>query len=277
MSRREYTQTVKPVSRVPEKIFGWLAWLPLLAFSIFGLYQLLVNGNNPEFVSQMKDFFNTQLEKNPEFQKSLTDANMSVDELVPMAVKGLWWILAYTILPLLFGLIGLLKMKKRIFAGIMLLLAGLLTTPFFFTFILGFIPLFFFIAAILLFARKDKVITNNDYYDNTREVETVNRHRNTAPEYVERDANIERERNNEYVYDADREVNYNNHTVDTERETIVERNETPVNKHVDHEFNAANHDSFDNNHDGDRDRVTYVDHTKDAVDERRENYNNRNQ
>ncbi|WP_414044526.1 DUF4064 domain-containing protein [Macrococcus equi] len=273
MSRREYTQTVKPVSRVPEKIFGWLAWLPLLALSIFGLYQLLVNGNNPDSVNQLKEWINSQ----PDLKQIFTENNVTVDEAVPYFFKGMWIFLAYTILPLLFGLIGLLKMKKRIFAGIMLLLAGLLTTPFFFTFILGFIPLFFFIAAILLFARKDKVITNNDYYDNTREVETVNRHRNTAPEYVERDANIERERNNEYVYDADREVNYNNHTVDTERETIVERNETPVNKHVDHEFNAANHDSFDNNHDGDRDRVTYVDHTKDAVDERRENYNNRNQ
>ncbi|WP_414043498.1 DUF4064 domain-containing protein [Macrococcus sp. EM39E] len=276
MSRREYTQTVKPVSRVPEKIFGWLAWLPLLGLSIFGLYQLLVNGNNPDFIAQLKDVLNTELDKNPEFQKSLNDANMSVDEVVPMMIKGVWGIVAYTILPLLFGLIGLLKMKKRILAGIMLLLAGLLTAPLFLTFILGFIPLFFFIAAILLFARKDKVITNNDYYDNSREVETVNRKRNVAPEYVERDENIERERNNEYVYDAnEREVNYNNQTVESDRDTVIDqKNHT----NVDHEYNASNNaDSFDNNFDGDRDRVTYVDKTKDAVDERRENYNNRNQ
>ncbi|WP_414051228.1 DUF4064 domain-containing protein [Macrococcus animalis] len=276
MSRREYTQTVKPVSRVPEKIFGWLAWLPLLGLSIFGLYQLLVNGNNPDFIAQLKDVLNTELDKNPEFQKSLNDANMSVDEVVPMMIKGVWGIVAYTILPLLFGLIGLLKMKKRILAGIMLLLAGLLTAPLFLTFILGFIPLFFFIAAILLFARKDKVITNNDYYDDSREVETVNRKRNVAPEYVERDENIERERNNEYVYDAnEREVNYNNQTVESDRDTVIDqKNHT----NVDHEYNASNNaDSFDNNFDGDRDRVTYVDKTKDAVNERRENYNNRNQ
>lgn len=277
MSRREYTQTVKLVSRVPEKIFGWLAWIPLFALSIFGLYQLLVNGNNPDFVSQLKEWLNTELGKNPDFQKSLNDANMSVDELVPMMIKSIWGIVAYTILPLLFGLIGLLKMKKRILAGILLLLAGLLTTPLFFTFILGFIPLFFFIAAILLFARKDKVITNNEYQDDSREVETVNRKRNVAPEYVERDETLERERNNDYVYDAnEREVNYNNRTVDTDRDTdtVIEKNHTTT---VDHEYNASNaRDSFDNNHD-DHDRVTYVDNTKDAVDERRDNYNNRNQ
>lgn len=279
MSRREYTQTVKPVSRVPEKIFGWLAWLPLLALSIFGLYQLLVNGNNPEFVTQLKEALNNELGKNPDFQNSLNEANMSVDELVPLMIKSVWVIVAYTILPLLFGLIGLLKMKKRILAGVMLLLAGLLTAPLFLTIILGFIPLFFLIAAILLFARKDKVITNNDYYEDQREVETVERKRNVAPTYVERDETIERERNNDYVYDADvtkeREVNYNNRTVDTERDTVIEQKN---HSNVDHDFNASNeHNTFDNNLDGDRDRVTYVDNTKEAVNERRDNYNNRNQ
>lgn len=278
MSRREYTQTVKPVSRVPEKIFGWLAWLPLLALTLFGLYQLLVNGNNPDFINGLKDGFNQMAQDQPEFKDYLDTNNLTVDEIIPTVIKVFWWILTFTVLPLLLGLIGLLKMKKRILAGILLLLAGLLTTPLFFTVFLGFIPLFFFIAAILLFARKDKVITNNDYYEDHREVETVNRHRNTAPEYVERDANIERERNNDYVYDADREVNYNNRTVETERETVIEQKDEPTvtRTHVDHEFNAAHPDDrFDNNHDGDRDRVTFVDKTKDAVDERRDNYNNR--
>lgn len=279
MSRREYTQTVKPVSRVPEKIFGWLAWLPLFALSIFGLYQLLVNGNNPDFVTQLKEAMNNELSKNPDFQNSLNEANMSVDELVPLMIKSVWGIIAYTILPLLFGLIGLLKMKKRILAGVMLLLAGLLTAPLFLTIILGFIPLFFLIAAILLFARKDKVITNNDYYEDHREVETVERKRNVAPTYVERDETIERERNNDYVYDADvsneREVNYSNRTVEADRDTVIEQRD---HSHVDHDFNASSErNAFDNNHDGDRDRVTYVDNTKDAVNERRDNYNNRNQ
>lgn len=273
MSRREYTQTVKPVSRIPEKIFGWLAWLPLFALSIFGLYQLLVNGNNPDFVTNLKEALNSELSKNPDFQNSLNEANMSVDELVPLMIKSVWGIIAYTILPLLFGLIGLLKMKKRILAGVLLLLAGLLTAPLFLTIILGFIPLFFFIAAILLFARKDKVITNNDYYEDHREVETIERKRNAAPEYVERDENIERSRENDYVYDAnDRADNYQQHR-EVNRDTVIEEND------VDHEFNAAERKQpeFNNNHDGDHDRVTYVDKTKDAIDERRENYNNRNQ
>ncbi|MGV2874525.1 DUF4064 domain-containing protein [Macrococcus capreoli] len=287
MSRREYTQTVQPVSRVPEKIFGWLAWLSLFVGAILGLYQLLVNGNNPDFIAQLKEGFNQAIQKNQEFKDYLDTNNLTVDQIIPQIMNAIWGILAYLILPLIFGLIGLLKMKKRILAGVMLLIAGLLTTPLFFTFIFGFIPLFFFIAAILLFARKDKVITNADYYDNHREVETVNRPRNAAPEYVERDEHIERERNNDYVYDAnDREAVYNQRnndntvvdnspTVEIDKETIKEHHEQT---NIDHDYNAANtRDSFDKNLVNDHDRVTYVDKTKDAVDERRDNYNKRNQ
>lgn len=254
MSRREYTQTVQPVSRVPEKIFGWLAWLPLLALSLFGLYQLLVNGNNPEFIQAMKDGLNEEIQKNNQMADAFNQMGLTVEEAVPLFVKSFWYFLAYSLIPIILGLIGLLKMKKRIFAGIMLLLAGLFTTPFFFTFILGFIPLFFFISAILLFARKDKVIKNNDYYEDPAHVE---REQHAAPSHVERDARIEEEK--DFTYDADDK--HDDVVVDdVERSTV---REDRVDTH------------FDNNIDSDSDRVTYVDKTKDAVDERRDNYNNR--
>lgn len=144
-------------------------------------------------------------------------------------------------------------MKKRIFAGIMLLLAGLFTTPFFFTFILGFIPLFFFIAAILLFARKDKVIKNNDYYEAHTHTE---REQRVAPTHVERDTRIEEDK--DFTYDADKK--HDNVVENVDHSTV---RDDRVDAH------------FDNNIDGDKDRVTYVDKTKDAVDERRDNYNNR--
>lgn len=254
MSRREYTQTVQPVSRVPEKIFGWLAWLPLLAISLFSLYHLLVNGNNPEFIQSMKDGLNNEIQTNSQVADAFNQMGLTVEEAVPLFVKGFWYFLAYSLIPIILGLIGLLKMKKRIFAGIMLLLAGLFTTPFFFTFILGFIPLFFFIAAILLFARKDKVIKNNDYYEEHTHTE---REQRVAPTHVERDTRIEEDK--DFTYDADKK--HDNVVVeDVDHSTV---RDDRVDAH------------FDNNIDGDKDRVTYVDKTKDAVDERRDNYNNR--
>lgn len=254
MSRREYTQTVQPVSRIPEKIFGWLAWLPLLVIALFGLYQLLVNGNNPEFVQAMKDGLNNEIQSNSQMADAFNQMGLTVEEAVPLFVKTFWYFLAYSLIPIILGLIGLLKMKKRIFAGIMLLLAGLFTTPFFFTFILGFIPLFFFISAILLFARKDKVIKNNDYYEDRTYVE---REKHVAPAHVERDTRIEEEK--DFTYDAD-DKRDDVVVEDVERSTVRE-------DRVDTDF--------DNTIDSDADRVTYVDKTKDAVDERRDNYNNR--
>lgn len=265
MSRREYTQTVKPVSRIPEKIFGWLAWLSLLAIALFSLFQLLVNANNPEFITQMKSQLNSQIQSNQEYADMFNQLGMSVDEFVPALITYTWYFLAYTVLPIVVGLLGLLMMKKRILAGILLLLAGLLTTPFFFTFILGFIPLFFFIAAILLFARKDKVITNNDYYE---EKSYEERDHAAAPAYVERDAHIEKEKS--YAYDADEAQ------TEPVKETTYEH-DPHKREDVESEYVSSERveTDFDNNHDGDKDRVTYVDNTKRAVDERRENYNNR--
>ncbi|UBH23148.1 DUF4064 domain-containing protein [Macrococcus armenti] len=265
MSRREYTQTVKPVSRIPEKIFGWLAWLSLLAIALFSLFQLLVTANNPEFITQMKTQLNSQIQSNQEFADMFNQFGMSVDEFVPALITYTWYFLAYTVLPIVVGLLGLLMMKKRILAGILLLLAGLLTTIFFFTIFLGFIPLFFFIAAILLFARKDKVITNNDYYE---EKSYEERDHATAPAYVERDAHIEKEKS--YAYDADEAK------TEPVKETTYEH-DPHKREDVESEYVSSERveTDFDNNHDGDKDRVTYVDNTKRAVDERRENYNNR--
>ncbi|WJP98543.1 DUF4064 domain-containing protein [Macrococcus bovicus] len=266
MARREYTQTVKPVSRIPEKIFGWLGWLSLLGLLGLGLYSLLVSGNDPNFMNEME----RQLNENPQlsdFRDLMAQNNMTVPEFVSYIMKIAWGILAYLALPLILGLIGLLSMKKRILAGVMLLLAGLLTAPLFLTIALFWIPLFFFIAAILLFARKDKVIRNEDYYHD-HETVSYDRDRQPAPVYVERDADIERERVDDFKHDA-----YVDRTADVERdhapqETVVTEERTVDATPVDTDETVTYHRS-------EGDRVKYVDKTVDATEERRQNYNNR--
>lgn len=264
MARREYTQTVKPVSRIPEKIFGWLAWLSLLGLIGFLLYNLLVSGNDPNFINNATNEFERQLAENPqlnELQNYMADNNLSTSDMISALMKGAWTLLAIGAIPLILGLIGLLTMKKRILAGILLLLAGLLTTPLFFTIVLFWIPLFFFIAAILLFARKDKVIRNAEYTDH----ETYERHREAAPVYVDRDETVEQEKNYTYTEQpvetettVEKEYVEPQEKVVTTRETVIDDAEDNVTYHSDN----------------DRDRVKFVDKTIDATEERRQNYNN---
>ncbi|TDL98816.1 DUF4064 domain-containing protein [Macrococcus brunensis] len=267
MARREYTQTVKPVSRIPEKIFGWLGWLSLLGLLGLGLYSLLVSGNDPNFMNEME----RQLSENPQlsdFRDLMAQNNMTVPEFVSYIMKIAWGIMAYLALPLILGLIGLLSMKKRILAGVMLLLAGLLTAPLFVTIALFWIPLFFFIAAILLFARKDKVIRNEDYYHD-HETVSYDREREAAPVYVDRDADIERDRYND-IDRTEREGVYVDRTEEVERpqETVVTEERTVETTPVDTDDTVTYHRS-------EGDRVKYVDKTVDATEERRQNYNNR--
>lgn len=257
MAKTEYTQTVKPVSRIPEKIFGWLAWVSLFGVLAFSLYSLLVSGNDPAFKSELE----RQILENPD----LADLRQIMDEngyTVATATDALfklgWILLAYLAVPLVLGLIGLLTMGKRILSGILLLLAGLFTLP---IFVLFWIPLFFFIAAILMFARKDKVTRNEDtHYDNRYDSRSDDRYdtrneRVVTEERVEREPVVRNERADNYTYDSVKE---------NKTEDLVVEDSTDSNVTIDRETNYSNDD-----------RVTYVDKTKDATQERRDNYNER--
>ncbi len=154
MARREYTQTIRPVRRIAEKIFGWLAWLGLLIIAGALLFFSLVTVNDQAFIDQ----FTTQMEQSFEQQNI---EGFTPEELTQTALNTLnsfWMIALYLILPLILGLFGLLTMKRRILSGFLMLLAGILSAPLVIGVITGLIPLFFIISAILLFVRKDEVI-----------------------------------------------------------------------------------------------------------------------
>ncbi|WP_462420375.1 DUF4064 domain-containing protein [Salinicoccus sp. Marseille-QA3877] len=157
MARREYTQTIRPVRRIAEKIFGWLAWLGLLLVAGGLLFFSLVTVNDQAFIDQ----FTTQMEQSFEAQNV---EGFTPEELTQTALNMLnsfWMIALYLILPLILGLFGLLTMKRRILSGFLMLLAGILSAPLVIGVVTGLIPLFFIIAAILLFVRKDEVIMDD--------------------------------------------------------------------------------------------------------------------
>lgn len=158
---KEYTQTVKPVSRVAEKIFGWLGWLILLAITAGILFFSLVTMNDPaaidEFTSGMEESLG-QMDLQGADPQSVIDMSLSI-------LGSSWMLALYLALPLIIAILGLLNMRRRILAGILLLIAAILAAPFVVTLISS---LFFVIAAILLFARKDLVVKNEDPRDGPR-------------------------------------------------------------------------------------------------------------
>lgn len=150
---KEYTQTVKPVSRIAEKIFGWLGWLILLAITAGILFFSLVTMNDQARVDELRNQLAAQTQ-------SMNTQGVDPQAVIDMSISMLgnsWMVALYLALPLIIAILGLLNMRRRILAGILLLIAAVLAAPLVFTLISS---LFFVIAAILLFARKDLVVKN---------------------------------------------------------------------------------------------------------------------
>ena len=204
---KEYTQTVKPVSRIAERIFGWLGWLILLAFTAVILFFSLVTMNDPATIDNVTTQMETELSS---MDLQGADPQAVID--TTLGLLGNFWMFAlYLVLPLIVAIIGLLNMRRRILAGILLLLAAILAAPLVVTLISS---LFFVIAAILLFARKDLVVKNehpadthprdehNDY--NTRDEyrpeqeRRTEQHRTAVP--ADDDVKVHQNRDPEYGY-----------------------------------------------------------------------------
>src|SRR5699024_3548086 len=119
---KEYTQTVKPVSRIAERIFGWLGWLILLAFTAGILFFSLVTMNDPATIDNVTTQMETELSS---MDLQGADPQAVIDTTLGL-LGNFWMIALYLVLPLIVAIIGLLNMRRRILAGILLLLAAIL-------------------------------------------------------------------------------------------------------------------------------------------------------
>lgn len=198
---KEYVQTVKPVSRIAEKIFGWLGWIILLAITVGILFFSLVTMNDQATINQLTVNLEEQL-ANVDLQgmDPQTVIDMTIDSL-----GNVWAVALYLAFPLIIALLGLLNMKRRILSGILLLIAAVMAAPLFVTLVTS---LFFVIAAILLFARKDKVVRHaqaEETYSPTRE-EPVYRERETKTTVQDQDIKEYEKENDNYGYVNDNEA-----------------------------------------------------------------------
>lgn len=158
MAKKDYTVRVEPISRVPEKIFGWLGWLALLAIVIFIAYLSFALVKDPEFVNVIRE-------------QSINMANeqgisaAEVESMVLDSIGNMWILSLIGVIPLIISFIALIKMRKRILAGVLLLITAIIIAPFIITL---FSSLMFVIAAILLFVRKDKEtrVDEFEHFDN---------------------------------------------------------------------------------------------------------------
>ena len=213
---KEYTQTVKPVSRIAERIFGWLGWIILLAFTAGILFFSLVTMNDPAQIEQITNQVESQME-------GMNTQGVDPQAVIDMTISGLssfWMVALYLVLPLIIAILGLLNMRRRILAGILLLIAAILAAPLVFTLISS---LFFVIAAILLFARKDLVVKNEHPVDaypreernnrNTRDEQSDYRPQQNHRDEQHRtataddDVKVHQNRNSEYGYNNNRDIN----------------------------------------------------------------------
>src|SRR5699024_10070482 len=122
---KEYTQTVKPVSRIAEKIFGWFGWIILLLITAGILFFSLVTMND----SAMIDDLTAQMEAEMAGMNLQGADPQAVIDLTISMLGNTWMVALYLVLPLIVAILGLLNMKRRILSGILLLIAAILAAP----------------------------------------------------------------------------------------------------------------------------------------------------
>ena len=158
MAKRDYTVRVEPISRVPEKIIGWIGWIALLAVVLLIAYVSYAIGNDPQFMNIIEE----------EARRAAVEEGVNPQEVTDLLVgmlSKLWLLSLIGVIPLIISFIGLVKMKKRILAGSLLLITAIIIAPFVVTL---FSSLMFVIAAVLLFVRKDKetIVDEFEHHDN---------------------------------------------------------------------------------------------------------------
>ena len=153
-----------------------LVWLIILLLITAGiLFFSLVTMND----SAMIDDLTAQMEAEMAGMNLQGADPQAVIDLTISMLGNTWMVALYLVLPLIVAILGLLNMKRRILSGILLLIAAILAAPLGVTLISS---LFFVIAAILLFARKDLVIKNesprdDNTYDERNHANDLNNNR----------------------------------------------------------------------------------------------------
>lgn len=162
MSGEQFTQVRRPVSRLTEKVLGWLSWIFLLLLTIATMFIALVSFSSDTSIQKLESSLNA----NEFAQQIFANNNLNTTQAVIWLQNGVWAIIVYLIICLLISFLALISMNIRILSGFLFLIATIVTLPLMVLFVPLIIPVLFIIVAIMMFARKDKVETVPAYYDN---------------------------------------------------------------------------------------------------------------
>src|SRR5699024_1405071 len=160
MSGEQYTQVRRPVSRLAEKVLGWLSWIFLLLLTIITMFIALVSFSSESSIQNLE----TSLNGNDFIQQILANNGLNTIQFVIWLQNGIWAVIVYFIVCLLISFLALISMNIRILSGFLFLIATIVTLPLVLLFVPLIIPILFLIVAIMMFARKDKVEMISAYY-----------------------------------------------------------------------------------------------------------------
>ncbi|UXR78970.1 MULTISPECIES: DUF4064 domain-containing protein [unclassified Staphylococcus] len=149
MTGEMYTQIRRPVNRLAEKILGWLSWLLILGATVIAMFFGLVLFSNENSIQRLE----VELANNPTVQEILANYNLTATELVIQLQNGVWAFIVYLIVCLLISFLALISMNHRILSGILFLIVSFITLPL----IVMLVPIFFFIIALMMFGRKERI------------------------------------------------------------------------------------------------------------------------
>lgn len=160
MSGKQFMQVKRPVSRLAEKVLGWLSWLFLLALTVITIFIALVSFSSETSIQSLE----ASLNNNELIQQILANNGLNTTQFVIWLQNGVWAVIVYFIVCLLISFLALISMNIRFLSGFLFLVAAVVTLPLVLLFITLIIPILFFIIAIMMFVRKDRVDTVPAYY-----------------------------------------------------------------------------------------------------------------
>lgn len=160
MSGEQFMQVKRSVSRLAEKVLGWLSWLFLLALTVITIFIALVSFSSETSIQSLE----ASLNNNELIQQILANNGLNTTQFVIWLQNGVWAVIVYFIVCLLISFLALISMNIRFLSGFLFLVAAVVTLPLVLLFITLIIPILFFIIAIMMFVRKDRVDTVPAYY-----------------------------------------------------------------------------------------------------------------
>ena len=125
MTGEQYTQIKRPVSRLTEKVLGWLSWVFLLILTIVTMFIALVSFSNDTSIANLENTLNN----NDLIQQVLANNSLSTTQFVIWLQNGVWAIIVYFIVCLLISFLALISMNIRILSGFLFLLSAIITVP----------------------------------------------------------------------------------------------------------------------------------------------------